>query len=339
MMQRMAPSPQPQPQDAVIDKKYEIVRRQGAKVFAGTTDPAEAEEWLKNMERVLDKIECTSEQKLRYGVSSLEKDALDWWKTITGSKNRPATLTLSKYAPEEVSTDELRRDRFERGLRLEIQEKIEIKPPGYGALPEAALRAEETSIERSSTEAKRKKLTYNLNPTAGQSGAVSFRGSDSQRAGLIQCFQIDTGPTSLGFAGRQDLARSFSGRSTPSYANCGHIVRDCPTWRDNTRGPQTSRLSSVGENSQWAGMSRGRGRGNISTTSTGQGSQPQPQTKVYPITKEQALAAPEVLTSSFSKHQLVSFDLCLYLNGNGKTLLWILSLGDHIRSKDMMLFS
>ncbi|KAL2237491.1 UNVERIFIED_CONTAM: hypothetical protein Sindi_0940800, partial [Sesamum indicum] len=93
---------------------------------------------------------------------------------------------LSKYAPEEVSTDELRRDRFERGLRLEIREKIEIKPPGYGALLEAALKAKETSIERSSTEAKRKKLTGNLNPTAGQSGAVSFRGSDSQEAGLLR---------------------------------------------------------------------------------------------------------------------------------------------------------
>ncbi|KAL2226504.1 UNVERIFIED_CONTAM: Transposon Tf2-12 polyprotein, partial [Sesamum indicum] len=68
-------------------------------------------------------------------------------------------VRLSKYAPEEVSTDELRRDRFERGLRLEIREKIAIKPPSYGALLEAALRAEETSIERSSTEAKRKKLT------------------------------------------------------------------------------------------------------------------------------------------------------------------------------------
>ena len=90
-------------------------------------------------------------------------------------------MRLSKYAPEKVSTDELRRDRFERGLRLEIREKIAIKPPSYGALLEAALRAEETSIERSSTEAKRKKLTGNLNPTEGQSGAVSFRGSGSQR--------------------------------------------------------------------------------------------------------------------------------------------------------------
>ncbi|KAL2235231.1 UNVERIFIED_CONTAM: putative mitochondrial protein [Sesamum indicum] len=77
-------------------------------------------------------------------------------------------------------------------------------------------------------------------------------------------------PTSVGFGGRQDPARSFSGGSTPSCANCGrrhtgecwgaqpivcyrcrqsgHIVRDCPTWRDNSRGPQISEFSSVGEN-------------------------------------------------------------------------------------------
>ncbi|KAL2240853.1 UNVERIFIED_CONTAM: hypothetical protein Sindi_0726500, partial [Sesamum indicum] len=89
----MAPSPQSQLHDAVIDKNYEIVRRQGAKVFAGTTNPAEAEEWLRNTERVLDTIECTSEQKLRYAVSLLEKDALDWWETVPGSRSRPATLT------------------------------------------------------------------------------------------------------------------------------------------------------------------------------------------------------------------------------------------------------
>ncbi|KAK4402404.1 hypothetical protein Sango_0981100 [Sesamum angolense] len=202
IMQRMAPQPQPQLQlhDAVIDKNYVVVRRLGAKVFAGTTDPTEAEEWLRNTKRVLDIIECTFKEKLRCVVSLLKKDALDWWETVSGSKNCPITLTwndflkeftdkytlsayrnrkkveflelkqnelfvagyelhfvrLSKYALEEVSADELRKDRFERGLRLKIRKKITIKPPNYGVLLEAALRVEETSLERSFIEAKRR---------------------------------------------------------------------------------------------------------------------------------------------------------------------------------------
>ena len=36
---------------------------------------------------------------------------------------------LSKYAPEEVATDELKRNKFKRGLNLDIQEKMAIKPP------------------------------------------------------------------------------------------------------------------------------------------------------------------------------------------------------------------
>ncbi|KAL0458791.1 UNVERIFIED_CONTAM: Retrovirus-related Pol polyprotein from transposon [Sesamum latifolium] len=212
------------------------------------------QEWLRNTERVLDRIECTPEQRLRYAVSLFEKDALDWWKTVPGSKNRPIILTwndflkefadkytppvyrnrkkveflelkqnelsvagyelqfvrLSKYAPEEVSTDELRRDRFERGLRLEIREKIAIKPQSYSALLEAALRAEETSLERSSNEVKRKKLADTLNPSSRQSGVVSFRGSGSQRGwyrgrGVGQTSRFSSvsssrgGPTSVGF--------------------------------------------------------------------------------------------------------------------------------------------
>ncbi|KAL0298216.1 UNVERIFIED_CONTAM: hypothetical protein Sangu_3153900 [Sesamum angustifolium] len=130
IMQRMAPQPQPQSHDAVIDKNYEVVRRQGAKVFAGTTDPAEAEEWLRNTERVLDRIECTPEQKLRYAVSLFEKDSLDWWETIPGSKNRPITLTWNDFLKEFADKYTRRSTEFVRRLFLELKQN-ELSVAGY----------------------------------------------------------------------------------------------------------------------------------------------------------------------------------------------------------------
>ena len=100
MMQRMTQAQSSRSQEANIDKNYERVRKQGAKVFTGTTDPTIAEEWLRSTERIFDRIECTSEQRLKYVVSLLEKDALDWWETILGSQNRPITLTWNDFLQE-----------------------------------------------------------------------------------------------------------------------------------------------------------------------------------------------------------------------------------------------
>ena len=67
-------------------------------------------------------------------------------------------VRLAKYAPEEIATNEMKRYRFERGLKLEIREKMAVKPPTYSALLEAALRVEETLVERSPAKTKRKRL-------------------------------------------------------------------------------------------------------------------------------------------------------------------------------------
>ena len=86
-------------------------------------------------------------------------------------------VRLSKYAPEEIVTDEMKRHRFERGLKLEIREKMAVKPPTYSALLEAALRAKETLVERSTIETKRKKFSGNFSTPSQSRGSSSFRGS------------------------------------------------------------------------------------------------------------------------------------------------------------------
>ena len=64
---------------------------------------------------------------------------------------------LSKYTPEEVAIEELKRNRFEKGLRLEIREKMAVRPLTYVVLKEAALRAEEIEKEKIDREAKKKR--------------------------------------------------------------------------------------------------------------------------------------------------------------------------------------
>ncbi|KAL0401651.1 UNVERIFIED_CONTAM: Transposon Ty3-G Gag-Pol polyprotein [Sesamum latifolium] len=192
-MQRMAPQPQPQPQpqlqDAIIDKNYEIVRRQGAKVFPGTTDPAEVEEWLRNTERVLDRIECTPEQRLRYAVSLFEKDALNWWETVPGSKNRPITLTwndfLKEFADKYTPPVYRNRKKFEF---LELKQN-ELSVAGY-----------ELQFVRLSKYAPEERGWYR---GRGVGQTSRFPSVSSSRGG----------PTSVGFVGRQGPARLFSRRS------------------------------------------------------------------------------------------------------------------------------
>ena len=87
----------PAPVGNVVDENYEKIRKQGAKAFVGTIDPAVMEEWLRSTERILDRFDCTTEKKVSYASSLFEQDALDWWETIPGSKNVPMMLTWEEF--------------------------------------------------------------------------------------------------------------------------------------------------------------------------------------------------------------------------------------------------
>ncbi|KAL0337562.1 UNVERIFIED_CONTAM: Retrovirus-related Pol polyprotein from transposon [Sesamum calycinum] len=224
IMQRMAPQPQPQPHDAVIDKNYEVVRRQGAKVFA---------------------------------VSLFEKDALDWWETIPGSKNRPITLTWNDFLKEfaDKYTPPVYRNRKKVEF-LELKQN-ELSVVGY-----------ELQFVRLSKYAPEEFLLGIL-----VYKEVGIEAEEWVRlAGLLQCLLVEEGPT-----------RSFNGRSIPSCANCGDLrFQGLVVW-GKTRN-ELVRVEGKVEVVEVAGIFH-----DINSTS----SQPQPQARVYAITKEQAPTAPE----------------------------------------------
>ena len=144
-------------------------------------------------------------------------------------------MRLSKYAPEEIATDEMKRDRFERGLKLEIREKMAVKPPTYSALLEAALKAEETLLERSTVETKRKKFTGSFSTPSQSQGSSFFRGSGFQQSEFRGGFR-GRGSAHSGRSGSVSYCRGgyaprggFGGGPIICYYcnRPGHVAKDC----------------------------------------------------------------------------------------------------------------
>ena len=54
----------------------EKARRLGAQEFQGTTDPIQAESWIQRIERVMEVMQCSEEQKVSMATFLLEGRAL-----------------------------------------------------------------------------------------------------------------------------------------------------------------------------------------------------------------------------------------------------------------------
>ena len=55
---------------------------------------------MRKFERIAERFNCTPEQKLKFATFLLEKDALDWWEIVPGSRNRPMTLIWDDFLHE-----------------------------------------------------------------------------------------------------------------------------------------------------------------------------------------------------------------------------------------------
>ncbi|XP_065861824.1 uncharacterized protein [Euphorbia lathyris] len=82
------------------ERRFDKLKKQGAEEFTGTTDPTQAERWLKRIERVFNLMKCTPEEKFDYAVFLLQGDAYDWWETIPNSTVQPPVLTWDDFVVE-----------------------------------------------------------------------------------------------------------------------------------------------------------------------------------------------------------------------------------------------
>ncbi|KAL0454685.1 UNVERIFIED_CONTAM: hypothetical protein Slati_0807700 [Sesamum latifolium] len=137
-------------------------QKKGATEFEGTIDPEIAERWWEKVEDVLNLVDCTLENRLKYVAFLFVGNALIWWRPkMYRDKKRMEFLNLvqgddqtvaeyelrfaalAKYALEVVVTQEDHCCHFEQGLRPEIK-KSEVVSRGLvdqWALTKVRLRA------------------------------------------------------------------------------------------------------------------------------------------------------------------------------------------------------
>ncbi|XP_057250746.1 uncharacterized protein LOC104908979 [Beta vulgaris subsp. vulgaris] len=136
--------------------------------YDGKPDPTEFEEWLNGMEKLFDATQCPDKWKVNFVVFYLKGQADLWWKTaremqidldldgkmeteFTHLRQRGMSVLeyavkfneLARFAPDVVSTDRQRMNRFEGGLNLNLQERLAVNmSKSYQELYDRAINVE-----------------------------------------------------------------------------------------------------------------------------------------------------------------------------------------------------
>ncbi|CAL8169358.1 unnamed protein product [Prunus armeniaca] len=75
----------------------ELVKELGAKEFHGSVDPAEADAWLTDVERVFEVLQCPDGDRVHLATLLLKGNAYHWWKTVRRGYANPAALTWEEF--------------------------------------------------------------------------------------------------------------------------------------------------------------------------------------------------------------------------------------------------
>ena len=80
----------------VRDKKGEFLKGHPP-VFKHSTDPLQADDWLRAIERQLEIAQCDDREKVLYASRQLQGDALDWWDSFRFGCNEANHITWQEF--------------------------------------------------------------------------------------------------------------------------------------------------------------------------------------------------------------------------------------------------
>jgi hypothetical protein len=72
-------------------------------IFAHSTDPMDAEDWLRTVERELHTAQCNDHEKVLYGPRQLMGAAQSWWESYLATHANPEAITLGRIQGQLLS--------------------------------------------------------------------------------------------------------------------------------------------------------------------------------------------------------------------------------------------
>jgi hypothetical protein len=78
------------------DKRAEFMRGYPP-TFAHSSDPMDAEDWLRTVERELHTAQCDDREKVLYGPRLLRGAAQSWWESYLATHANPDTITWEEF--------------------------------------------------------------------------------------------------------------------------------------------------------------------------------------------------------------------------------------------------
>ena len=80
----------------VRDKRGEFLKGH-LLVFKHSTDPLQADDWLRAIERQLEIAQCDDKEKVLYASGQLQGAALDWWDSFRFGRTKANPITWQEF--------------------------------------------------------------------------------------------------------------------------------------------------------------------------------------------------------------------------------------------------
>jgi hypothetical protein len=97
--QQQPPLPPPPPPAPPRDKHQEFMSRKPP-TFFNSTDPLQADDWLKSMDKMLNIAQCSNREKVLYASGRLTGPTADWWEAYCAAHAVVNTITRAEFSTQ-----------------------------------------------------------------------------------------------------------------------------------------------------------------------------------------------------------------------------------------------